>query len=317
MTFYINRRSLTEIIILTFELLIFILSSSLTYIETLAVESSSEQITSSGTSEFRHKYSFDPESHDGLVTVWNFNEPGSSIYLQETITGQSKNENYIPTAFNPAYPYFPLIYSGIGVDHMNINLVNLAFTGLNVGDEVGVFDGNYCVGSSVIEAKNISQNSLSIPVSANENSETKPNGYIEGHKITIKIYRAGFVYLLYFETVNNSTDLFEIGGSMFALVDFSQSVKQTTPEGSGETIKVYPNPFVTNIRIEVNLPVAQQLNCEISDISGKLIKTLFNGITEGEQLFIWNGYDNNMNQVSTGIYFCRLNKSTFKIIYGK
>jgi len=279
MTYYANRRSFTEIFTLTSGLLIFILSSSLTYNEILPFESSSEQIKSSFASEFRQEQPF--------------------------------------TANNSAYPYFPLIYSGYGVDHMNINLVNLASTGLIVGDEVGVFDGIYCVGSAVIKEKNISENSLSIPASANENSETKPNGYIEGHKITIKTYRDGIVYLIYFETVNNSTDTFEKGSSMFAFIDFSRSEKQTTPEGSEQRIKIYPNPFNANIRIEINLPNAVQLNCEIFDITGKLIKTLYVGLAEGQQLLIWDGKDNNRHQVSKGVYFCRLNSSTTKIIYGK
>jgi hypothetical protein len=248
---------------------------------------------------------------------WNFKESGSAIYFQKTISSLANNSNYVSTTFNSAYPFFPLIYTGYGVDHMNINLVNLASTGLNIGDEVGVFDGNYCVGSAVIQQKNIMENSLSIPASANENTETKPNGYIEGHKITIKTYRAGIVYLLYFETVNNSADTFEKGSSMFALVDFSRSEEQTIPEGSEETIKIYPNPFDTIIRIEVNLPDAQLLNCEIFDISGKLIKALYEGVTEGQQLLIWDGKDNDMHQVSTGVYICRLNKSSIKIIYGK
>lgn len=317
MTFYKNRRSLTEIFTLTFSLIIFILSSSFTYDKTFYFENCSEQIRNCCISESIPGDSLNSETPEKLFMPRNFTESSSAKNLQNTLTGQFNKTNDVSTVVNFAYPYFPLIYTGYGVDHMNINLVNLTLTGLMIGDEIGVFDGNYCVGSAVIEQKNIVENSLSIPTSANENSETKPNGYIEGHKITIKTYRAGIIYILYFQTVNNSTDIFEKGGSMFALVDFSRSEEQTTPEGSGEIIKIYPNPFNTNIRIEVNLPKAQQLNCEILDINGKLIKTLYEGITEGQQLLIWDGKDNSMHQVSTGVYFCRLNGSTTKIIYSK
>jgi len=196
MTFYIDTKSLTEIFTLTFGCIIFILSSSLTYDETFPFESSSEQIKSSCISEFTQEHSFNPETRNGLVIPWNFNESYSAIYLLNTSSSQLNKETYVSTAFNSAYPYFPLIYTGYGVDHMNINLVNLALTGLIVGDEIGVFDGNYCVGSAVIEEKNLKENGLSIPASANENTETKPNGYIEGHKVTIKVYRSGIVYLL-------------------------------------------------------------------------------------------------------------------------
>jgi len=316
MKLYKNRTS-TEIFALAFSFIIFILSSSFTYDENLYFESCSEQIRNCCLSESISEDLLNSETPAKMFVPWSFTESSSAKNLKNALTGQFNKTNNVSTELNFAYPYFPLVYAGYGVDHMNINLVNLTLTGLIVGDEIGIFDGIYCVGSSVIEAKNISENSLSIPASSNENSETKPNGYIEGHKITIKTYRAGIIYLLYFQTVNNSTDIFEKGGSMFALVDFSRSEEQTSPEGTGEIIKIYPNPFETNIRIEVNLPKAQQLNCEIFDITGKLIKTLYTGLAEGQQLLIWDGKDNSMNQVSMGVYICRLNKSTIKIIYGK
>jgi hypothetical protein len=316
MTFYIDRNTLTDIFTLTFGCIVFILSSSLTYDKSFLVESSSEQIKSSDISEFAQEHSFNPETQDRMFRPINFNESGSVIYFLNTISCQLNDETHISAVFNIAYPYFPLIYNGYGVDHMNINLVNLALTGLNVGDEIGVFDGNYCVGSTVIEQKNIIENSLSIPASANESIDTKPNGYIEGHKIMLKTYRAGIVYLLYFQTVNNSTDIFEKGSSMFALIDFSRSEPQTTPEGT-EEIKIYPNPFDTNLRIEISISQGQQLNCEIFDITGKLIRTLYKGISEGQQLLIWDGKDDRNHDVSPGVYFCRLNQSTTKIVYCK
>jgi len=316
MTFYIDRNTLTEIFTLTFGLIIFILSSSLTFSESFPIANSSKQINSSDISEFTKAHLFNPENRDGLFIPLNFNESYSTKHLQNTTSSQSNKATYTSTAFNSAYPYFPLIYTGYGVDHMNINLVNLALTGLNVGDEIGVFDGNYCVGSAVIEEKNRIENSLSIPASANESMDTKPNGYIEGHKIMLKTYRAGIVYLLYFQTVNNSTDIFEKGSSMFALIDFSRSEPQTTPDGT-EEIKIYPNPFDTNLRIEISISQGQQLNCEIFDITGKLIRTLYEGRSEGQQLLIWDGKDNRNHDVSPGVYFCRINQSTTKIVYCK
>jgi hypothetical protein len=316
MTLYLERKLLTKIFNLTFGYIVFILSSSLTYGETFLIESNSEQMQSSGISEYTQEHSLNQGKRDSLFIPLSFNESFSNIYLQNATSSQLNKATNTSAAFNSAIPYFPLVYSGYGVDHMNINLVNLALTGLIVGDEIGVFDGDYCVGSAVIAEKNLIQNGLSIPASANETSETKQNGYIEGHKVMIKVYRSGIVYLLYFQTVNNSTDIFERGGSMFALVDFSRSEEQTTPEGS-EKIKIYPNPFRTNIRIEISLSQDQQLNCEIFDITGKLIRTLYKGLSEGQQLLIWDGKDNRNQEVSPGVYFCQLNRSTTKIIFCK
>lgn len=230
---------------------------------------------------------------------------------------QRKDNSSIVSDLDIEYPFFQLIYTGNGVDHMNINLVNLASTGLILDDEIGVFDGKYCVGLTVIKEKQITSNSISIAASANENLETKPNGYIDGHEITLKTYRSGKVYLLFFETVNNSKAIFEKGGSMFALVDFSRSTVEDTLEGMDESFKIYPNPFESNLRIKINIPKTELLNCEIVDITGNLIITLFNGIIEGQHMLIWDGKDNRNHQVPSGIYFCRINQMTAKIIYLK
>lgn len=314
MAFYIDRKPFPEIYTLTFGLIIFCLSSSLTYDRTFQQESSPEEMKSSCNSNFIQELPINQENLERLFIPSNLNESRSVLDLQNTTLNQSNKATYDSNALNAAYPYFPLVYSGFGIDHMNINLVNLATTGLMVGDEIGVFDGNSCVGSAVIEEKNIIESSLSIPASANESTEAKPNGYIEGHKITLKTYRAGIVYILYFQPVNNSTDIFSRGSSLFALIDFSRSEQQTTPEGT-EEIKIYPNPFSVNLRIEISLPQGQKLNCEIFDISGKLIKTLYKGISEGQQLLIWDGKNNLKHQVTPGIYFCRVNQTTTKIIY--
>ncbi len=210
--------------------------------------------------------------------------------------------------------YFTRIYSGNGIDHMNINLVSLSQTGLLAGDEIGVFDSKYCVGSALIEEKNLKEDNISIPASANDTIETKPNGYIPGHKITLKLYRKGMVYLLYFQPVNDSHDIFEKGASMFALVDFSRSTGQTRFEDENE-IKIYPNPFDNYLNIEITLNHSQQIDVTIFDTTGKLIMNLFEGELTGQQLFTWDGKDSNGDRVSTGVYYCRINQFSVPVIH--
>ncbi|MDP3643141.1 MAG: T9SS type A sorting domain-containing protein [Bacteroidota bacterium] len=218
------------------------------------------------------------------------------------------------TVASISLPYFPKIYSGFGIEHMNINLVSLKLTGLNTGDEIGVFDGIYCVGSMVITENHMLDNSISIPTSANDSLGTAQNGYIQGHKITLKVYRTGKVYLLYFQSVNNTQDIFERRGSMFALVDFSRSTGQTAIEDI-EKIKIYPNPFTSFLKIEINILKEKNLSIAIFDMNGKLIRTLFEGIAEGQLQANWDGKDNSRHQVPSGVYFCRVNQTIYGIIY--
>jgi hypothetical protein len=211
-------------------------------------------------------------------------------------------------------PYFPKIYVGVGIGHMNINLVNLKLTGLKTGDEVGVFDGKYCVGSIVITDSHMLDNSLNIPSSANDSIVSSPNGFIDGHKITLKVYRTGKVYLLYFQTVNNTEDIFESRGSMFALVDFSKSTGLLIVEDF-EKIKIFPNPFTDILRIEIYIPKKTKLTIAIFDLKGNQIKILHDGIVEGDFQTIWDGKDNNQHQIMSGVYFCKINQSSYRIIY--
>jgi hypothetical protein len=155
---------------------------------------------------------------------------------------------------------------------------------------------------------------MSIPSSANDSLVSSPNGYITGHKITLKLHRAGKVYLFYFQTVNNSLDIFEKGGSMFALVDLSRSTGLSLP-GLLENIKIYPNPFTGISKIDITIPTRGSLTISIYDINGKPVRKLFEGIYEGNLNLNWDGKDNNQTRVVPGVYFCRVNETIYGIIY--
>jgi len=245
-----------------------------------------------------------------FISVMNLGSIVILLILSSSFTGLNPRKSAINLAqeksFNPSSElptfyfqltmYFHKIYYGNGMDHMNINLVNINLSGLMTGDEIGIFDGVYCVGSTIIEEQNMQDNNLSIPASANDTIESSPNGYIEGHKVTLEVYRVGIVYPLNFQTVNNSQDIFQKRGSMFALVDFPQLTELSVTELS-EEIRIFPNPFNGSLTIEITLPHPQNLNCEIIDLNGQLVSTLFNGEAEEHISLIWDGADNNKKQV--------------------
>lgn len=47
---------------------------------------------------------------------------------------------------------FTLVYEGNGVDHMNFYFTGATVNGVNLqpGDEIGIFDGNLCVGRATL-----------------------------------------------------------------------------------------------------------------------------------------------------------------------
>jgi hypothetical protein len=66
----------------------------------------------------------------------------------------------------------------------------------------------------------------------------------------------------------------------------------------------YPNPFNPNTTIALDLPQKAELEVNIYNAKGQLVKRLFGGVLEkGEHSFSWNGKDDNGNDVASGIYF--------------
>jgi len=82
----------------------------------------------------------------------------------------------------------------------------------------------------------------------------------------------------------------------------------------------YPNPFNPITTIQYSLPEAGVVNLTIFDIRGHEIMTLLNAQKPpGNYEVQWNGLDQSGNQVSTGVYFARLQtgdySKTIKMVY--
>lgn len=69
----------------------------------------------------------------------------------------------------------------------------------------------------------------------------------------------------------------------------------------------YPNPFNSETTIQYKLPESGQVNLEIINTAGKIVREFFPGSQpSGEHQVNWKGRDNNGNSVASGIYFYRL-----------
>ena len=69
----------------------------------------------------------------------------------------------------------------------------------------------------------------------------------------------------------------------------------------------YPNPFNPNTTISFSLQEKEQVTLDIYNIKGQKVRTLIKNETlSGNQNIVWNGKDNNGNELSSGIYFSRI-----------
>ncbi|MGB8656702.1 MAG: FlgD immunoglobulin-like domain containing protein [Candidatus Zixiibacteriota bacterium] len=73
-----------------------------------------------------------------------------------------------------------------------------------------------------------------------------------------------------------------------------------------------PNPFNPETRISYYLPAPCQVKVTIYNLLGQNVRTLSAGRQEaGMRTLTWNGRDNNGLQLSSGVYFCRLQADNF------
>ncbi len=84
----------------------------------------------------------------------------------------------------------------------------------------------------------------------------------------------------------------------------------------------YPNPFNPSITIHYTIPAGVDVSLKVYDISGREVASITNGEqTSGRYQVQWNGLDQSGYQVSTGLYFARLEAGDFtqtiKMVYLK
>ncbi len=182
--------------------------------------------------------------------------------------------------------------------------------GIKTGDEIGVFDGNVCVGSVKIPNQVLS--AVSIPVSANDGLEGK-NGFTPGNAIEVRLFRNGSEYPLTLQPLSDNGTLFKKGSSLFAQVDLATGVDDLfNPEFT--EINVYPNPFSEKITIAIVLASKQKVEVDVYDIKGALVRSLFENEAEGKLNVYWDGRNQAGAKMISGTYFIKVNDLTFKVI---
>jgi len=209
--------------------------------------------------------------------------------------------------------HFRKVFNGNGTDHMNINLIDLAKGGLKAGDEIGIFDGEICVGSVQIGSQQISLNYISIPASENDEMDHVSNGFTPQNPIKLRLFRNNQEYLLQPELVNNSNSIFAKGESMFARVNTGLATAIIEPT-EPVSVKCYPNPFTNRITVEIVISEAQKLDVKIFDLSGQIIRTLYRGNGKEKTVLVWDGKNDQGVRTVPGSYLLKANNTVEKIV---
>jgi hypothetical protein len=91
---------------------------------------------------------------------------------------------------SPAQTHFTRVWSGNGLNHMNFNVTSATINGVScqTGDEIGVFDGNSCVGVGMVSSPG-----AILFITASADDPLTPgitDGFISGDTVILKIWDA-------------------------------------------------------------------------------------------------------------------------------
>ncbi len=144
------------------------------------------------------------------------------------------------------------------------------------------------------------------------------SGWVSGNYIAFLITGTGKRYAEAFEGEPTGAPILhvEVGGT-------GVEAKETMDLPSAFALSNYPNPFNPSTKIHYNLPEAGQVRIVVSDMNGREVSTLVNGMQKaGSYELVWNAaMHQNGTSLPSGTYFCRLqagsNVKTIKMLYMK
>ena len=166
------------------------------------------------------------------------------------------------------------------------------------------------------------------------NTSDKVSEFIEGHGTTsqqqsylyedrIQNPEVGSIYYYWLESIDYSG----------IINHYDKVAILTIPDAHGSSgnlvpiperfglLQNEPNPVVNSTRIAFNLPETAQVDLNIYNLKGQLVKTLYSGVTS-KHTIMWDGKDNDGNVVENGVYFYKMTlngntKETKKLILMK
>ncbi len=187
--------------------------------------------------------------------------------------------------------HFITAYYGKGLDHMNFFLdgSEIKKIGLEPGDELGIFNGEICVGAATIDNPN--QEYLSIVASSDDPTTTAVDGFVENHLFLINIWKCKTNKELgtdIFTAKDGTLKTFTKGGTSVLVAKFDILPRYYL-------MNAYPNPSHFETNFVFSLTSKNRLRLEIIDNVGKLVKVIIdNELEAGEYKITWD------NRLSNG-----------------
>jgi hypothetical protein len=146
--------------------------------------------------------------------------------------------------FASAQSIFTPVWTGNGLDHMNIYVTSITVNGvaLSPGSEIGVFDGNICVGVAV--RPTVIQNYIEIRVSKDDPTTEMIDGYTIGNPISFRIWDkvSWETYTTVITNYSSGKAIFEVGATSIVALSVNLNrrpvavLSQSQVVNEGETV---------------------------------------------------------------------------------
>jgi uncharacterized protein YjdB len=232
----------------------------------------------------------------------------TSVGTTLNITAPAKGESIAEERIKTPASHFKTAWSGNGLDHMNIYITKptLGGEGLRAGDEIGVFDGDVCVGSVVIED---AESGFFMAAASLDDAETEErDGYKPGDKLELMLWdsRSGIERSIKETQYEKGyTNLFEKNGTTMLKADFER-------EGKTVLYDAWPNPSSRQTTFRFTLEAESDVTLELYNSRGNLVKVLVKGkLYGGDHSIEWNNSAGPGEKVAGGVYFYRLKSNNF------
>lgn len=227
-------------------------------------------------------------------TNWTGNlgylEPGAGYKIRTTVPGEFKTQKLYKTL-----PGWNLNFSGM--EH-NMNVTAELFKGTK-----RIFDSHYLIGAFI----NGKCQGVAQPVFSD-----KLNRYVVyltvlgddaqiGSSVILKLFDTDLGAEIPQTSGSITFTPDGVNGTVSDPFDLVINAAEVDKIGKSKTSLIcYPNPFDSQIHIDLNLPKKDNVEIYITDALGRKVETLQNGsLSPGNHTWLWDG-----NKSPQGIYFC-------------
>jgi hypothetical protein len=210
-----------------------------------------------------------------------------------------------------AQTHFTRVWPG-GTPYLAMNVYVTAASCDNVpvgaGDEIGLFDGEVCVGSAHLTGPILPGAPLSVIASTDDPTTPATDGFVPGRPVAFRIWRAapGVEY-----ADPSIEKVFAAGtGTYASLATAVLTLTARRPTGvpnrpafQGYRLYAsYPNPFNPATTIRYTLADRRSTVLKVYDMLGREVAVLVNGdLDPGEHTVQFNG-----ERLASGLYICRM-----------